>query len=297
MTKIKNKILIDGREIFLMPPDNLSVNWIGQEKIQMQLEASWLNIASTKRDKENIDAEQYDNDIPMNPVIVGPPGYGKTSLIAFVASKLKQPLYIFQCTMDTRPEDLVITPVLTDQNKIRYQASSLVSAMVNGGVCILDEGNRMKEKSWASLAPLLDSRRYVESVIAGVKIHANPKFRIASTMNEDSSTYQLPEYIRSRLKPRLKIPRHSEDDIRQVIECNLPFVNEDVVNEVVKFMVDASDKEHLYSARIAIQIADLSNKYLTYYLSKNEKATVKEVVKEGVNDIIGHGALKLREDW
>ena len=40
--------------------------------------------------------------------------------------------------------------------------------MLTGGVCVLDEGNRMNEKSWASLAPLLDHRRYVESVVAGI---------------------------------------------------------------------------------------------------------------------------------
>ena len=34
--------------------------------------------------------------------------------------------------------------------------------MIRGGIAILDEGNRMSEKSWASLAPLLDNRRYVE---------------------------------------------------------------------------------------------------------------------------------------
>ena len=47
-------------------------------------------------------------------------------------------------------------------------ASPLVTAMVRGGACILDEGNRMSEKSWASLAPLLDHRRSVDSVIAGI---------------------------------------------------------------------------------------------------------------------------------
>jgi len=33
-----------------------------------------------------------------------------------------------------------------------------VTAMLRGGIVILDEGNRMSEKSWASLAPLLDNK-------------------------------------------------------------------------------------------------------------------------------------------
>ena len=70
---------------------------------------------------------------------------------------MKKPVYIFQCTMDTRPEDLLITPVVDQGGGIRYVASALVTAMIRGGVCILDEANRMSEKSWASLAPLLDT--------------------------------------------------------------------------------------------------------------------------------------------
>ena len=77
--------------------------------------------------------------------------------------------------------------------------------MIQGGVCILDEGNRMSEKSWASLAPLLDHRRYVESIVAGIKIAAHPDFRFCATMNDDASTFELPEYIHSRISPRFSL--------------------------------------------------------------------------------------------
>ena len=109
----------------------------------------------------------------------------------------KQELYIYQCTADTRPEDLLVTPVLAESGKIEYHASPLVTAMLRGGVCMLDEGNRMNEKSWASLAPLLDHRRYVESIVAGITIHAHADFRCAVTMNDDESTFEIPDYILS----------------------------------------------------------------------------------------------------
>ena len=63
----------------------------------------------------------------------------------------------------------------------------------------------MNEKSWASLAPLLDHRRYVESVVAGITIPAHPDFRCCVTMNEDESTYEVPDYILSRLQPTLAL--------------------------------------------------------------------------------------------
>jgi hypothetical protein len=88
---------------------------------------------------------------------------------------------------------------------LRYVASPLVTAMLRGGIVILDEGNRMSEKSWASLAPLLDNRRYIESIVAGIKIKAHPLFRLVATMNDDASTFDLPEYIHSRLQPQILI--------------------------------------------------------------------------------------------
>ena len=64
--------------------------------------------------------------------------------LAIAAAKImKQDLYITQCTVDTKPEDLIVSPVIADNGKIRYVASPLVSAMIKGGICLLDEGNRM----------------------------------------------------------------------------------------------------------------------------------------------------------
>ena len=49
-------------------------------------------------------------------------------------------MYVYQGTMDTRPEDLLITPVIDAQGMIRYVASSLVTARIRGGECGRPEG-------------------------------------------------------------------------------------------------------------------------------------------------------------
>ena len=64
------------------------------------------------------------------------------------------------------------------------------------------------------MAPLLDHRRYVESLVAGVKISAHGDFRFVTTMNEDASTYEIPEYIHSRLMPQIYVDFPEEDDRR-----------------------------------------------------------------------------------
>src|SRR3954453_20452400 len=130
----------DGITFSLASPVELQLKWVGQEELLKQLLAAWLVID--------------ERDIPFNPRLIGKPGVGKTTLGYAAAKRLGRPVYLFQATMDTRPEDLIVTPVIGPEGKVQYAASSLVSAMLAGGVLILDEGNRMSEKAWASLAPL-----------------------------------------------------------------------------------------------------------------------------------------------
>src|SRR5438477_2912717 len=193
------KVEIDGATLHLAHPDELTITSVGQEEVMRQLLASWLVVDP--------------QDVPMNPRLLGKPGVGKTTLAYAAAKRMERDVYILQATMDTRPEDLLITPVIEAEGRLRYVASPLVSAMIAGGIAIIDEGNRMSEKSWASLAPLLDNRRYIESIVTGIKVRAHPDFRLVSTMNDDASTFELPEYIHSRLQPQILIDspeRHEE---------------------------------------------------------------------------------------
>ena len=211
-----------------------------------------------------------EDDIPLNPRIVGKPGAGKTTLSYYAAKELlKREVYIFQCTVDTRPEDLIIVPVISENNQISYHASSLVSAMIKGGVAILDEGNRMSEKTWASLAPLLDDRRYVESVIAGIKIKAHPDFRIIVTMNDDASTFELPEYIHSRLQPTIELPFPDVKEEYDILKMNLPFAEEEILKITVGFLQKSHINKASFSVRDGINMARYAMKLYKGNITKD----------------------------
>jgi MoxR-like ATPase len=231
---------VAGVELHLMEPVDLPFTWIGQKEPLEQLLAAWSLVD--------------ERDYPLNPRLVGHPGSGKTTLACAAARALGRPVYLFQVTMDTRPEDLIVTPVIGSGNTVRYMASSVVSAMVNGGVLVLDEGNRMSERSWASLVPLLDRRRYVESIVAGVRIPAHPDFRFVTTMNEDASTFELPEYIHSRLQPRIHVDFPDRDDELRILKDQAPFVEEEVVAHVVDYLQDAHARDLPHSVRDGITI-------------------------------------------
>ena len=234
-------VRLEGVEIALAHPDELPMEWTGRQELLDQLLAAWLVVDP--------------RDLPLNPRLVGKPGVGKTTLAYGAARRSKKDAYLFQATLDTRPEDLLITPVIAGEGRIRYVASSLVTAMIRGGVAILDEGNRMSEKSWASLAPLLDARRTVESIVAGVKVKAHHEFRFVTTMNEDASTFELPEYIQSRLTPTILVDFPDEDEELEILANNLPFAPEELLRWVSRFLKRAHEADEGDTVRDGVNIA------------------------------------------
>jgi MoxR-like ATPase len=231
---------VEGVTLHLSTPDMSDQKWIGQDAILRQLLACWLVVD--------------ERDLPLAPRLTGQPGIGKTTLAMAAARLRKQPLFINQCTADTRPEDLVVTPVLAESGRIAYHASPLVTAIMVGGVCILDEGNRMNEKSWASLAPLLDNRRYVESVVAGITIPAHADFRACVTMNEDESTYEVPDYILSRLQPTLNLGFPNRNDELAILKYHLPFAEDSLLALTVEFLQKAHELKLDFSPRDGINV-------------------------------------------
>ncbi len=250
---------IDGVRLKLASPMTNRAEWIGQKDVLKQLLACWLVVDEL--------------DLPLTPRLVGVPGIGKTALAMAAAAMREQELYVFQCTADTRPEDLLVTPVLSQQGTISYHASPLVTAMLRGAVCVLDEGNRMNEKSWASLAPLFDQRRYVESIVAGIVINANKDFRCAVTMNQDDSTYEIPDYILSRLQPTLPLGFPNRQDELAILQYHLPFAEADMLAMTVEFLQRSHELRLDFSARDGLNLLRFSLKRLsqdsTHPLSKD----------------------------
>ncbi len=270
------KVSISGIELFLSEPAKVNLEWVGNRDLMNQLKAAWLVIDQ--------------DDLPLNPRILGKPGVGKTTLAYATGKSLKKDVYIYQCTMDTRPEDLLISPVISTKNEIKYVASSLVSAMIKGGICLLDEGNRMSEKSWASLAPLMDKRRYIESIIAGVRIYAHEDFRMCVTMNNDSSTYDVPEYISSRLNPRIFVEFPNRSDELEILKYNLPFASDEILEYCTDFLQNAHNHDEDFTVRDGINI-------LRYYMKsqtlkkKNKDELNKEEFKRAITHVLEEEAI------
>src|ERR1039458_1062314 len=104
---------IEGVTLHLAHPDELSAKWVRQGELMRQWQARWWTV--------------NDQDLPMNPRLLGKPGVGKTTLAYAAARRMGREVYILQATMDTRPEDLLVTPVIGGAGNLRYVASPLVT--------------------------------------------------------------------------------------------------------------------------------------------------------------------------
>ncbi|MFO1065815.1 MAG: AAA family ATPase [Pirellulales bacterium] len=275
----QDSIEIESVRLKLGSPMTNSSEWIGQREILNQLLACWLVVDEV--------------DQPLTPRLVGVPGIGKTALAMSAAQIRGQELYVFQCTADTRPEDLLVTPVLSNEGKIAYHASPLVTAMIRGGVCVLDEGNRMNEKSWASLAPLFDQRRYVESIVAGIVIHAHRDFRCAVTMNQDDSTYEIPDYILSRLQPTLPLGFPSRQDELAILQYHLPFAEPEMLALTVEFLQRSHELKLDFSARDGLNLLRYALKRLAQ--DREHPISKDQAWREALERCLGEDALNLDE--
>jgi MoxR-like ATPase len=251
--------------LYLTSPEKKVPTWVGQREVLLQLLAAWTRVEEL--------------DLPLHPRLLGKPGVGKTTLGCAAAKELGLDVYIMQATMDTRPEDLLVSPVLDPTGGVRYMASPLVTAMVRGGACLLDEANRMSEKSWASLAPLLDHRRYAESLVAGVKISAHDEFRFATTMNEDASTYEVPEYIHSRLMPQIYVDFPEEDEERAILKEQIPFADDDVLNYVLAYLQAAHQADLRYTVRDGMNVVRYAMKMLHTKRAKDAQSAVHKALE------------------
>ena len=268
---------VSGIRIRLARPYELNFEWVGNKTVLNQLRASWYCM--------------HESESPMNPRLVGKPGVGKTALAYAAGRSMELPCYFFQGTADTVPNDLLVNPLVVETSKdhshVEYIASTVITAMIVGGICILDEGNRMQEKAWASLAPLLDSRRYIESVSVGLLLKAHPNFRFVATMNDDASCFDLPEYIQSRLHPYISLDFPDRSEERKILEVNLPHTNPVVLDYVADFLNVARKEGEEYTPRDGIHIANYAGKLVNYEHNSGRELDPGEAVVTSVEQILG----------
>jgi MoxR-like ATPase len=151
----------------------------------------------------------------------------------------------------------------------------------------------MNEKSWASLAPLLDHRRCIESIVAGILVNAHENFRCCVTMNEDASTYEVPDYILSRLQPTLAVGYPARHEELAILRYHLPFAPAEMLALTVNFLQEAHQLNLEFSVRDGLHLLQYALKRLSQDASH---PLAKDAIwREAVCKVLGEEALNLEE--
>jgi len=197
---------IRGKSVYLRQPYRAPTSEIvGREQEMTRILAAWMSGSSS---------------LPLSPLLLGEPGVGKNRIVYECARLCKKELYIYQGHEDTTVEDLVCAVRFSDDpdKKMDYIVSPLVTAMLRGGICFIDEIGKIRQRALAPLVSVLDERRYLDSDLLGERFHAHSGFRfVAATNSDDLDENPLPKFIKSRLRPVIAVEGSTREEIERIV--------------------------------------------------------------------------------
>jgi AAA+ superfamily predicted ATPase len=106
--------------------------------------------------------------------------------------------------------------------------------MLDGGIFFLDEIGKIRPRALALLVSVLDERRYIDSTLLCERIYAKPGFRFIAATNT-GEVGMLPEFIKSRMRPVIKIGYPPRQEIEEIIRIQFKSRMENLTALVEKF--------------------------------------------------------------
>lgn len=160
---------------------------------------------------------------PLNFRLYGPPGSGKNALVYQLARYLGRDLYILNGHKELGPENVACYPVVTASQSIEYVASPIIGAMYYGGIAFFDEIGKAPSSALDPLASLLDDRRTLNSVLAGIHFKAHPDFLFCAALNQNEEVgLGLPDFIEERTSPAILVDYPSDRILKDILKTHLP---------------------------------------------------------------------------
>jgi MoxR-like ATPase len=108
-------------------------------------------------------------------------------------------------------------------------------------------------------------------------------------MNDDASTFELPEYIHSRLQPQIFIDFPERDEEYQILKENLPFADDRILTYVTDFLQQAHAADERYTARDGINIARFAIKLKSL---ATERVHETMALETAIMETLGEEALR-----
>jgi hypothetical protein len=105
-------------------------------------------------------------------------------------------------------------------------------------------------------------------------------------MNDDSSTYEIPEYIQSRLQPQIEVGFPTKHEEAAILRFNVPFAEEEALAHVTEFLQKAHRVNLRFNSRDGVNILRFAHK-----LAAVREGTPGHYLRDAIEAVLGQEGM------
>lgn len=163
----------------------------------------------------------------LTPMLVGPPGVGKTLLSRYYAIQTRRHFEWMTFDESTKPVHFIgaFDPALTLQKGFTLESflpGPLTIAMVHGGIFLANEVNRASEYTQNSLLEPLEERSLYIPRIGRIKAKDDFFFIAAGNPRELAGTHRMSEAVRDRITVWISLQYPDKKTEIEILKASVP---------------------------------------------------------------------------